>query len=132
MTDDMELSDLIYEKLVQNKDFMDLVGNPKTAKERNARIRREICPMEYATAENVNFISMYLSSATETDNLYVTRGFFNIDFYTKNREDCRKMKSIVMDIMNSMDFHCVSMYNTQVDTKGVFKYTQKYRPLLWS
>ena len=47
---------------------------------------------------------MYLSSATETDNLYVTRGFFNIDFYTKNREDCRKMKTIVMDIMNSMDF----------------------------
>lgn len=132
MTDDMELSDLIYEKLIQNKEFMNLVGNPKTAKERNVRIRREICPMEYATAENVNFISMYLSSATETDNLYVTRGFFNIDFYTKNREDCRKMKTIVMDIMNSMDFHCVSMYNTQADAKGVFKYTQKYRPLLWS
>lgn len=132
MTDDMSLADKIYDKLRKNTEFMKLLGKPKTATERNMKIRREICPLDFATADNVNFICIYLSSATETANVFVTRGFLNIDFYAKNREECRKMKNIVMEIMNELDMHCVSMYQEESDTKGVFKYTQKYRPLLWS
>lgn len=132
MIDEMELADEIYAKLIKNNEFLGLIGNPKTAADRNKRIRREICPVDYATVENVNFICIYLTSATETENIWVTRGFLNVDYYTKNREDCRKMKRIVMDILNDMDMHCVSMYNEESDTKGIFKYTQRYRPLLWS
>lgn len=132
MIDDMDLLNVLYSKFCKNEELMALLGNPKTPEERNARIHREIMPLDYATSENVNFISMYLSSATETDNQYVTRGFLNIDYFTSSRSDLGKIKRIVTDILQEMDIFCCSMYNAPSITKGVYRYSQKFRPLLWA
>ena len=132
MRDDLELLNVLYKKFCQNDELMELLGNPQTPEERVARIHREITPLEYATADNVNFISMYLSSATETDNLYVVRAFLNIDYYAGSREELARMKSIVTEILRGMDIFCTSMYNAPSDTKGVYRYKQMFRPLIWS
>ena len=132
MNDDLGLLNVLYKKFCQNDELMELLGNPQTPEERVARIHREITPLEYATADNVNFISMYLSSATETDNLYVVRAFLNIDYYAASREELARIKSIVTEILRDMEIFCTSMYNVPSDTKGVYRYTQKFRPLIWS
>lgn len=132
MNDDLGLLNVLYKKFCQNDELMELLGNPQTPEERVARIHREITPLEYATADNVNFISMYLSSATETDNLYVVRAFLNIDYFAASREEMAQMKSIVTEILRDMDIFCTSMYNVPSDTKGVYRYKQMFRPLIWS
>lgn len=132
MTEDLELLNVLYAKFCKNDELMGLLGNPKTPKERVARIHREITPLEYATEKNVNFISMYLSSATETDNIYVVRAFLNMDYYAASREELARMKRIVTEILRDMDIFCVSTYNVPSDTKGVYRYKQMFRPLIWS
>lgn len=132
MRDDLDLLNVLYAKFCQNDELMELLGNPKTPEERVARIHREITPLEYATVDNVNFISMYLSSATETDNLYVVRAFLNIDYFAGSREDLARMKRIVTEILRGMDIFCTSMYNVPSDAKGVYRYKQMFRPLIWS
>lgn len=132
MTEDLELLNILYAKFCQNDDLMKLLGNPQTSEERVARIHREITPLEYATEKNVNFISMYLSSATETDNIYVVRAFLNIDYFAASMSELARMKSIVTEILRDMDIFCTSMYNVPSDTKGVYRYTQKFRPMIWS
>ena len=111
MTGDLELLNVLYAKFCKNDELMGLLGNPKTPKERVARIHREITPLEYATEKNVNFISMYLSSATETDNIYVVRAFLNVDYYAASREQLARMKSIVTEILRDMDMYHVKLAN---------------------
>ena len=132
MRNDLDLLDVLYKKFCQNDELMELLGNPQTTDEKVARIHREITPLEYATVDNVNFISMYLSSATETDNIYVVRAFLNIDYYAGSPSDMARMKSIVTEILRGMDIFCTSMYNVPSDTKGVYRYKQMFRPLIWS
>ena len=132
MIDDMDLLDEIYFALKTNDRFCELVGRPKTTQLWEEKIRREICPDDEVSASKLNFISIYLSSATETDNVYVSRGFLNVDYYCKSRIECREMKRIVKSVLEDMGMFCTSMYNTASGIKGVYKYTQKYRPLVWA
>lgn len=132
MLSDRELLNTIYKKLWENQDLSKLLGSPKNAAERNLRIHRGITPLSYATADNVNFISIYLSSATETDNIYVVRAFLNVDYYGRSHSDLMAMSEIVNDILQRMDIFCTSKYDIASDTKGVYRYTQKFRPLIWS
>ena len=132
MTDDMGVLDDVYRKLKKNKDLMKLLGNPKTEGEINRRIRRELTPLSYATVDNVNFVSIYFSSATETDNIYVLRGFLCVDYYAKSRADLKAMKRIITEELREEDFFVGSCYNLPSDTKGVYKYAQRYRPLMFA
>jgi hypothetical protein len=132
MLDDMDLLDEIYAACWKNTELTALLGNPKTAAERSARIHREVTPLSYATADNVNFISMYFNSATETDNIYAIRGFLIVDYYGKSRGDIKRMKKIVTEIMQDKDIFCTSRGSIPSDAKGVYIYSEKYRPLIWA
>nr|DAM93972.1 MAG TPA: hypothetical protein [Caudoviricetes sp.] len=132
MLDDMELLDTVYAACWKNAELTALLGNPTTPKARSERIHREITPMSYATADNVNFISMYFSSATETDNIYAIRGFLTVDYYCKSHGDIKKLKRIVTQILQDMDIFCTSRASIASDVKGVFIYSEKYRPLIWA
>ena len=132
MLDDMELLDELYAACWKNAELASLLSNPSTPKERSERIHREITPMSYATAEKVNFISMYFGSATETDNIYVIRGFLIVDYYARSRNDIKKMKSLVSEILQDKDIFRVSAGSIPSETKGVFIYSEKYRPLVWA
>ena len=132
MYGDLELLDELYDRLYRNADLVKLLGDPKTPVERNERIRREITPVKLATADKVNFVSMYFSSATETDNVYVARGFLNVDYYAKSREDLRKIQTLVKAVFEDNYLLRVSFQNVESYTKGVFCYTEKYRPLIFA
>ena len=129
---DDELIDLLYDKMAKDKELMAVLKNPSSQKGLNLRIRRELTPLSEATAANVPFIAMYLSSSTETDNIYVTRAFLNIDFYASNRSEMKKLKSHVRRVLETENLLTVSQYNQPSETKGVYRYTQKYRPLIWA
>lgn len=132
MLSNRELLNEIYKKLWQNEKLVKLLGNPKTPAERTERIKRGITPLTFATADKVNFINIYLSSATETDNIYVDRAFLNVTYYGKTYNDLMDMSEIVHDILQDMDIFCSSMYDVASDVKGVYIYTQKYRPMIWA
>lgn len=132
MTDDFGIVDEVYGYLKNNKDFMALLGNPKTPMERNEKIRRDITPMSFVTTDKLNFISIYLTSTTETENIYVVRAFLSIDYYAKSREDLAKMKRLVTNILGEHNYIAGSMYNIPSETKGVYSYTQKFRPLIFA
>ncbi len=132
MYKDLELLDELYARLYENEELTALLDNPVTASERNERIRRELTPLKFATVDNVNFLSMYFSSGTETNNIYVIRGFLHVDYFTKTREDCRSIQSIVNKILEENYLLRVSFANEASYTKGVFGYSEKYRPLIFA
>lgn len=132
MTDDLGLLDDLYHQFCQNADLMKLLGSPQTPQARNDRIRRELTPLSYATTNNVNFISMYLSSATETENIYVVRAYLHIEYYTKSREDLAKIKRLVTEILRDNGYFAVSMFNLPSETKGIYRYVQSFRPLIFA
>jgi len=127
-----ELFSRIYKKLWEDKELAKMLGNPKSPQGRSERIRMGITPLSYATADKVNFISMYISSTTETENKHAVRAFLNIDYYGKTFSDSLRMSEIVGGIMEDLDIMCDSSYDVASDTKGVYIYTQKYRPIIWS
>ena len=132
MYGDLEILDVLYERLYRNEELIALLGSPKTAVERNEKIRREITPVKLITIDKANFISMYFSSATETDNVYVARGFLNVDYYTKSREDLRKIQELVKGVFEENYLLRVSFRNVETYAKGVHCYTEKYRPLVYA
>jgi len=127
-----ELLATIYQKLWENKELAKMLGNPPSARSRSERIRMGITPLSYATAEKVNFISMYLSSTTETENIFAVRAFLNIDFYGRTYSDLLRMTELVGEVMLDMGIMCDSTYDIPSTTKGVYICTQKYRPIIWS
>ena len=132
MTSDYGYLDMIYNQMCKNKRLMELLGNPKSAKERNEKIHRTITPLEYATTEKVNFLSIYFSSTTETDNDYVVRGFFMVDYYARNRGDMSEMLRVVREIMADNDIRYQSSHAISSDTKGIYRWRDVYRPLLFN
>lgn len=127
-----ELLTRIYQEVWKDKELAKLLGNPKTSKARSEKVRMGITPLSYATAEKVNFISIYLSSCTETENVYAVRAFLNVDYYGKSWSEAMKMSEIVGDIMERMGILCESSYDVASPAKGVYVFTQKYRPIIWS
>jgi len=132
MYGDIEILDVLYQQLYQQPDLVTLLGNPKTPVERNEKIRREITPVKLITVDKLNFISLFFSSATETDNIYVVRGFLNVEYFTKNREDLRKIQVIVNSVFEDNFLLRVSFGNSDAYTKGVFCYYERYRPLVFA
>ncbi|MBR1579754.1 MAG: hypothetical protein IJ668_04575 [Selenomonadaceae bacterium] len=132
MYGDLEILDEMYSRLYKREDLVKLLGSPQTPLERNEKIRREITPVKLVTADKLNFIGMYFSSATETDNVYVARGFLNVDYYAKSREDLRKIQSIVKDVFEENYLLRVSFRNEESYTKGIFCYVERYRPLVYA
>lgn len=127
-----DLFSTIYKRLWKDKELAKLLGSPKDNIGRSERIRMGITPLSYATAEKVNFISMYLSSSIETENIYAVRGLLNIDYYGKTYSDALRMSEIVGRIMEEMDIMCDSAHDVPSDTKGVYIFKQIYRPVMWS
>ena len=132
MYGDLELLDVLYERLYKNADLVKLLGNPQTPVERNERIRREITPVKFATVDKLNFISMYFSSATETDNIYVVRGFLCVDYFAKSREELCKIQAVAKQIFEENYLLRTSFRNEDSYTKGVFWYIEHYRPLVYA
>ena len=132
MYGDLELLDVLYERLYENEELVSLLGNPQTALERNEKIRREITPVKLISIDKVNFISMYFSSATETNNIYVVRGFLCVDYFTKSREDLRDIQRIVKDVLEKNYLLRVSFRNEDSYTKGITCYVERYRPLIFA
>ena len=132
MYGDLELLDVLYKQLYRNEELVQLLGNPSTPVERNERIRREITPVKLISIDKVNFISIYFSSATETNNIYVARGFLNVDYYTKSREDLSAIQSIVKRILEENYLLRVSFRDESTYTKGVCCYVERYRPLVFA
>lgn len=132
MTYDDELIDDLYKEMTKDKELMEVLKKPKTAKEKNLRIRRELTPLSEATAENVPFLSMYLSSCTETDNVYVTRAFLTVDFYAGSIAELKKLKKAVRNIFEPKGLLSESQHSVASDTKGVYRYRIIYRPLIWA
>ena len=132
MMTDSELVNFLYKQFCENAELMKLLGSPKTAKARQEKIRRGITPLSYVTEDKVNFISIHYSSFTETENIYVIRGFLHIEYFTRNREDLDKIRVIVKEIMLKNDLICGSSYDVASDIKGVIQYTDKFRPLCFA
>ena len=132
MYGDLELLDVLYQQLYQNRELVGLLGNPNTPIERNEHIRREITPVKLITVDKLNFISMYFSSATETDNIYVARGFLIVEYYTHTREELRQIQSIVKSVFENNYLLRVSFGNAEAYTKGIFCYSERYRPLVFA
>ena len=131
MTNDELFLDELYKEFVRDKDLMSLLGNPTTATGRNKKIRRGVTPLEYATSDAVNFLSMHFSSSTETDNWYVTRGFLHIDYYVKDRKAGMKIKQAVRRILSKKhQLHRASGRDVGAIAKGVLFYRDTFRPLL--
>ena len=127
-----ELLTRIYQEVWKDKELAKLLGNPKNSKARSEKVRMGITPLSYATADKVNFISMYLSSCTETENVYAVRAFLNIDYYGKSWNDSLKMSEIMGSIMERLGILCESSYDVAPISKGVYVFAQKYRPIIWS
>ena len=132
MKEDFELLDELYEEFCNNEELMTLLGSPRTPNQKNERVRRKICPLEYATADKVNFISMYFSSGTLTENPYVLRGYLCVDYFTRNQEDLKKIRAIVHKVMEEHYIFRCSFYDVASDTKGVYRYADRFRPLCWA
>lgn len=132
MVDDLEFLDELYDKFCADEGLMELLGNPKTPKEKNERIHRTITPLDYATKDKVNFIVMHFSSATITHNLWVARGYLHIEYYTKNREDLKNIRRIVKRILEEEHLLAVSWYNVSSNVKGIIRYKDIFRPLCWA
>lgn len=132
MTTDYGYLDMIYTQMCGNAKLMNLLGNPKSATERNEKIHRFITPLEYATKDKLNFLSIYFSSTTETDNDYVVRGYFTVDYYAKSRSDMNKMLEVVREIMGENDIRYQSSHQIASDTKGVYRYRDIFRPLIFN
>lgn len=127
-----ELFSNIYQALWKDKELVKMLGNPQTPQGRSERIRMGITPLSFATAEKVNFISMYLSSSIETENIYAVRGLLNIDYYGKTYSDTLRMSEIVGRVMEEMGIMCDSSHDVASNTKGVYIFKQIYRPVMWS
>ena len=132
MYGDLELLDELYRKLWQNEELVGLLGDPKTPLERNERIRREITPVKLVTVDKLNFISIYFSAATETQNVYVVRGFLDVEYYARSREDLRKIQAVVKGVFEDNYLLRVSFGNRDSYTKGIFCYYERYRPLVYA
>ena len=132
MYGDLELLDELYYKLLANEELLHLLGDPQTAVERNEKIRREITPIKFATVDKLNFISMYFSSATETNNIYVVRGFLCVEYFTRSREDLRNIQAVAKQIFEDNYLLRTSFRNEDAYTKGVFWYVERYRPLIFA
>lgn len=131
MTNGNGFLDEVYKELCTSKELMKVLGNPKSAKERNEKIHRLRTPLDYAVAENLNFISIHISSATVTENRYVSRAFLHIDYYAKSRTDAVKMQNIVRVIMNDkFNIESESGYDAGSYTKGIVHFHDTYRPLI--
>ena len=129
MTDD-DYIDKIYSLMIADKELMGILGNPKTPKEKNLRIRRELTPLSEATAENVPLISLYITSTTETENIWLSRAFLNADIYAKNRAEMKVIKKCVKRIFESTGQLSESQHDIKSDTKGVSRYRFIYRPII--
>lgn len=127
-----EVINTLYKDILKNSDLYKLLGSPKTPEERNERVRRDITPLYYETADKVNFLSIYSTSTTETDNMFFTRAFLNIDFFCKSIADRDKMVKLIGDITLDEDIICTSQHTIASDTKGVYRYRMVFRPLVWS
>ncbi len=127
-----ELFSRIYQEMWKDKELAKMLGNPQTPQGRSERVRMGITPLSYATADKVNFISMSMSSTTETENKHAVRAFLCIDYYGKTFSDALKMSEIVGRIMEELDIMCESSYDVASDTKGVYIFKQNYRPIIWS
>ena len=123
---------LIYKELWKDEELAKLLGNPTTPRGRSERVRMGITPLSYATAERVNFISLYYSSTIETENMYATRGLLNIDYYGRNYTDLLRMTEIVGRILEEHDIMCDTSHDVPSDTKGVFIYKQIYKSVVWA
>lgn len=123
---------LIYRELWKDEELAKLLGNPTTAKGRSERIRMGITPLSYATAERVNFISLYYSSTIETENMYAARGLLNIDYYGRNYSDLLRMTEIVGRILEEHDIMCDTSHDVPSTTKGVFIYKQIFKSVVWA
>lgn len=132
MYGDSELLDELYYKLFANADLARLLGDPQSSVERNEKIRREITPVKFATVDKLNFIAMYFSSATETDNIYVVRGFLCVDYFTRSREDFKNIQAVTKQIFEDNYLLRTSFRNEDSFAKGVFWYTERYRPLIYA
>lgn len=123
---------MIYRDFWKNTELTALLGNPKTPGERAEKIRRSITPLYYETANKLNFLDIYISSTTETDNIYVTRAFFTVDFYCKSITDMNRMIDLVGDILLNRNIMCENQHGIASETKGVYRYRMIFRPLIWS
>lgn len=145
MTSDDKLLDVLFSKLCKNEELRKELGikaNPTGSKEEmnkfwkkcNDKIHRQITPLDYATSDKLNFISMYYSGSTETDNDYVVRGFLQVDYYAKNRESAVKIKNLVREIFKEYDedIRYQNGYSIASPTKGIFHYRDTFRPLLFN
>lgn len=132
MTDDMDLLDDIQRALMEDEAFAKSMGAETSSETLFKKIRTEIAPDDEVSVDDLNFISMYLSSATETTNDYVSRGFLNVDFYCTDRYAAKEVKKALEDVFSSMGMRSTSAYNEASKIKGVYKYTKKYRPLIWA
>lgn len=144
MTSDDELLDVLFSKLCENEVLRELLGitaNPESADQEendlfwtqcNNKIHRQITPLDYATSDNLNFISMYYSGSTETDNDYVVRGFLQVDYYVSDRDIAVEIKKIVREVLAEYDLRRQNGYEIASSTKGIFHYRDTYRPLLFN
>ena len=132
MMTDNELVNSLYKQFCEDKELMKLLGSPKTAKARQEKVRRGITPLSYVTEDKVNFISLHYSSFTQTENIFVIRGFLHVEYFAKSREDLDKIRKIVKEIMLQNDLLCSSSYDVASDVKGVVQYTDKFRPLCFA
>lgn len=132
MTNDFDLLDEVYLNLYKQADLITLLDSPQTPEEKNERIRRELSPLDFVTIDQTNFICLYFSSATETDNIFVSRSFFHVDYFAKSRSDLKKLSAIVNRTMNQLHFLRTSFYHESSFTKGIFRYCEIFRPLIFA
>lgn len=125
-----ELLSLVYTEMWRNEELAKMLGKPKSPRGRSERIRMGITPLSYATADKVNFISIYISSTVETENIYAARANLNVVYYGKSYNDLLRMSEIVGEIMERQNIMCDSSHDVASTAKGVYIFKQIYRPII--
>ena len=113
--------------------LLSLVSDPTTIDEKNNRFRREDFPVDVITIDDTDFLSFYFPDAVATRNHLINKGILNIDYYCSSRYGASLLAKRVKEIINA-NFDLYKVYEGQKASGivGVYKYREKYAPLVLS
>ena len=103
MTDN-EVMEKIYKALVQDKEVMAILGNPRTPKERRDKIHMTRKELEVLDGASMPMLVMFWHGGGDTQNSYYIRQSLVIQYYATDREQGVRLKGAVRRVMTTMDY----------------------------
>ena len=128
MTDN-EVMETVYKALVQDKEVMEILGNPRTPKERRGKIHTTRKELELIDGASMPVVVMFWHGGSDTQNSYYTRQSLVIQYYAKDRGQGVRLVEAVRRVMATMDYRRTST----VDESGnLFCRSDVFRIIVWN